>query len=208
MSRFCNQNALKCGSGLQDPLFPRFAIAGEESAYRVKGDVLHPSLVAVRREGESNSFEPFVRRYERLQGFGLEVLRSLDFHGNDGRPFLHKEIDFHGGIGRATLFPTNFRPNTTFFPTSFKSDYTLFSTSLGNVGGGVDCIAGLVEERRAVPRLGRAPILKKFIAVIDNAPLKTKTVVKCGHKGDTTYVITIPAGAKGYPTVARQNLGA
>ena len=28
-----------------------------------------------------------------------------------------------------------------------------------------------------------APILKKFIAVIDNAPLKTKAVVKCGHKG-------------------------
>lgn len=28
-----------------------------------------------------------------------------------------------------------------------------------------------------------APILKKFIAVIDNAPLKTKAVVKCYHKG-------------------------
>lgn len=28
-----------------------------------------------------------------------------------------------------------------------------------------------------------APILKKFIAVIDNAPLKTKTVVKCYYKG-------------------------
>ena len=140
--------ALKCGSGLYSPLFPRFAIAGEESAYRVKGDVLHPSLVAVGREGESNSFEPFVRRYESPQGFGLEVLRSLDFHGNDGRPFLHKEIDFHGGIGRATLFPTSFRPNTTHFPTSFKQDSTLFWTSLGNVGGGVDCIAGLVEKSK------------------------------------------------------------
>ena len=31
-------------SGLQDSSFPRFAIAGEESAYRVKGDVLHPPL--------------------------------------------------------------------------------------------------------------------------------------------------------------------
>ena len=28
-----------------------------------------------------------------------------------------------------------------------------------------------------------APILKKFIAVIDNAPRKTKAVVNCGHKG-------------------------
>ena len=28
-----------------------------------------------------------------------------------------------------------------------------------------------------------APFLKKFISVVDNAPLKTKRVVKCGHKG-------------------------
>ena len=28
-----------------------------------------------------------------------------------------------------------------------------------------------------------APILKKFIALVDNAPEKTKSVVKCGHKG-------------------------
>ena len=28
-----------------------------------------------------------------------------------------------------------------------------------------------------------APILKKFIDVVDNAPLKTRAVVKCGHKG-------------------------
>ena len=122
-------------SGLQDSSFPRFAIACEESAYRVKGDVLHPSLVAVGREGGSNSFEPFVRRYERPQGFGLEVLRSLDFHGNDGRPFLHKEIDFHGGIGRATLFPT-----------SFKQDYAFFRTSSRGVGAGIDRVAGIVKE--------------------------------------------------------------
>ena len=146
MSRFCNQKALECGSGLYSPLFPRFAIACEESAYRVKGDVLHPPLIAVRREGESHSFEPFVRRYERPQGFGLEVLRSLDFHGNDGRPFLHKEIDFHGGIGRATLFPTSFRPNTTFFPTSFKQGYAFFRTSSGGVGAGIDRVAGIVKE--------------------------------------------------------------
>ena len=87
-----------------------------------------------------------MRRYERPQGFGLEVLRSFDFHGNDGRPFLHKEIDFHSGIGRATLFPTSFRPNTTFFPTSFKQDYAFFRTSSRGVGAGIDRVAGIVKE--------------------------------------------------------------
>ena len=71
------------------------ASGAEECAHGVERHIPHPSLVAVRREGESDALESVVRGDERSERFGVEVLGGLDLYWDDFRSTLHKEVDFN-----------------------------------------------------------------------------------------------------------------
>lgn len=71
------------------PDMGKTASGAEKYTCGVERHIPHPSLVAVRREGESNALESVVRGDERSERFGVEVLGGLDSDG-ERRPFVKR----------------------------------------------------------------------------------------------------------------------